>query len=81
MGKSTKKALLLPLTARKKVNLKSPTLNGVELNFSTGTKCFGVILDSKVTWNAHLRKIKEKGIDCIISCRLVKNLDLILSRF
>jgi hypothetical protein len=59
---SPHKTTTAPLTNRRKVEDLGPlTLNGKELKMLGEVKYLGVILDSKLNWNQHLRKIIRKA--------------------
>jgi retron-type reverse transcriptase len=63
------KTTIIPFTRRRKLHLKAPTLNGTQIHFSNETKYLGVILDKKLTWNAHLTRTIKQATVAFWSCK------------
>lgn len=56
------KTAIVPFTRRINIkDLRNPTLGGVTIQFKSEIKYLGVILDKRLTWNSHLKRIKEKA--------------------
>ena len=51
------KTTIVPFTRRRKLHLTAPTLDGMVVDFETEVKYLGVILDQRLTWNSHLKKV------------------------
>ena len=62
------KTVLIPFTRRRKHEVKPPTINGIEINFSSETKYLGVILDEKLSWKLHVEGMKAKAINSLMAC-------------
>jgi hypothetical protein len=39
------------------------------MEFPEETKYLGVVLDSKLLWNSHMKQVKEKAITALMACR------------
>jgi ribonuclease HI len=63
------KTILVPFTTRLKNNLKRPSLNNIEIEFSKEVKYLGVILDSKLNWNSQINNLKLKATKALMSCK------------
>ena len=63
------KTTLVIFTRRRQVNIKAPSLDGVELTFSTQVKYLGIILDNKLNWNNHLEHVVNKATSAFWACR------------
>jgi hypothetical protein len=63
------KTIVIPFTRRRKLSLKNPVVSGVKIEFSKETKYLGVVLDSKLLWNSHTKRVKEKAIKAFMACR------------
>jgi len=65
-----RKTAIVPFTNKRKLdNLIEPTLFGEQIEFSNQVKYLGIILDSKLTWNAHIDYITNKGRNIFWACR------------
>ena len=62
------KAVIVPFTRKRKFNLKTLKLGGVEIPFSEQVKYLGVILDAKLNWNAHLDYAINKAVSALWLC-------------
>jgi hypothetical protein len=49
--------------------LKNPVVSGVKIKFSKETKYLGVVLDNKLLWNSHTKRVKEKAVKALMACR------------
>jgi hypothetical protein len=49
--------------------LKNPVVSGVQIEFSKETKYLGVVLDSKLLWNSHIKRVKDKTVKALMACR------------
>jgi hypothetical protein len=56
------KTIVIPFIRRRKLSLKNPVVSGVKIEFSKETKYLGVVLDSKLLWNSHIKRVKDKTI-------------------
>jgi hypothetical protein len=65
------KTVVIPFTRRLKHNLKEPRMRDVTIKFSEDIKYLGITLDSKLIWNSHMKKIKEKAIMALMAFRRV----------
>ncbi|MCP3661285.1 MAG: hypothetical protein GY696_02130 [Gammaproteobacteria bacterium] len=66
------KTELILFTHRRKIEgFRRPYLNGVELRLSPEVKYLGVILDSKLSWKAHLVHKCKKAIVMLWQCRRI----------
>jgi Reverse transcriptase (RNA-dependent DNA polymerase) len=65
------KTVVIPFTRRLKHNLKEPRMGDVTIKFSEDIKYLGITLDSKLLWNSHMKKTKEKAIMALMACRRV----------
>jgi hypothetical protein len=65
----TAKTIVIPFTRRRKLSLKNTVVSGVQIEFSKETKYLGVVLDSKLLWNSHTKRVKEKAIKALMVCR------------
>lgn len=64
------KTTVVTFTRRRKLEkLIKPKLFGTELDFSTRVKYLGVIIDSKLLWNAHIQKVINKATTTLFYCR------------
>jgi hypothetical protein len=43
----------------------------VQIEFTKETKCLGVVLDSKLLLNSHIKREKEKAIRALMACRWI----------
>lgn len=62
------KIVIVPFTKKRKVNLKSFKIGEVEIQVSSQVKYLGVILDAKLSWNAHLDSTINKAINALWLC-------------
>jgi hypothetical protein len=46
-------------------------MGDVTIKFSEDIKYLGITLDSKLLWNSHMNKTKEKAIMTLMACRRV----------
>jgi hypothetical protein len=46
-------------------------MGDVTIKFSDDMKCLGITFDSKLLWNSHMKKTKEKAIMALMACRRV----------
>jgi hypothetical protein len=46
-------------------------MGDVTINFFEDIKYLGITLDSKLLWNSHMKKTKEKSIMALMACRRV----------
>jgi hypothetical protein len=44
-------------------------MSGVHIKFSKETKYLEVVLDSKLLWNSHIKRVKEKAIKALMAFR------------
>ncbi|XP_055714430.1 uncharacterized protein LOC129808685 [Phlebotomus papatasi] len=63
------KTTLVPFTRRRKVNLDNILLEGTIIEIKQEVKYLGLMLDSKLTWNAHITYITNKAIKALWTCR------------
>lgn len=63
------KTIIVPFTHRRKLHMKAPMLNGIEIKFSNEAKYLGVTLDAKLTWNQHVDKTMAKATASFWACR------------
>ena len=63
------KTTLVPFTKRRKMNLNTLQLDRASLKYSTETKYLGVILDSKLNWNAHTEQVLKKATCAFWICK------------
>jgi Reverse transcriptase (RNA-dependent DNA polymerase) len=63
------KTIVIPFTRRRKLCLKNPVVSGMQIEFSEETKYLGVVLDSKLLWNSHIKRVKDKAIKALMACR------------
>lgn len=56
-----KKTVVVPFTRKRKILLKTLTLDGSALEFSKNVKYLGIILDAKLNWNLHLDQAVQKA--------------------
>ncbi|XP_055698849.1 uncharacterized protein LOC129799159 [Phlebotomus papatasi] len=63
------KTTLVPFTRRRKVNLDNILLEGTIIEIKQEVKYLGLMLDSKLTWNAHITCITNKSIKALWTCR------------
>lgn len=65
------KTTLVIFTRKRNVNIKAPSLDGVQLTFSSRVKYLGVILDKKLNWSEHLEHVVNKATTALWACRRV----------
>jgi Reverse transcriptase (RNA-dependent DNA polymerase) len=65
------KTVVIPFAGRLKHNLKEPRMGDVTIKFSEDIKYLGITLDSKLIWNSHMLKTKEKAIMALLASRRV----------
>lgn len=63
------KTVIVPFTKRRTLNLKKPTLKGVQIEFASEVKYLGVTLDKKLNWNSHLEQAIKKGTTALWACK------------
>ena len=63
------KNTLVAFTRRRHINIKAPSLDGVQLTFSTQVKYLGIIPDSKLNWNQQLEYVANKATSAFWACR------------
>ena len=68
LGINPSKTVLIPFTNRRKYQVKLPRLGDVQINLSDQVKYLGVILDQKLTWNAHIDSIINKATSALWAC-------------
>jgi Reverse transcriptase (RNA-dependent DNA polymerase) len=56
------KTIVVPFTKRRKLCLKNPVVSGVQIEYSKETKYLGVVLDSKLLWDSHIKRVKDKAL-------------------
>ena len=65
------KTVVIPFTRKRKLSLEEPRMGEVTIQFSEDIKYLGVTLDSKLLWNSHIKRTKEKAIKALMACRSV----------
>ena len=65
------KTVVIPFTRRRKLSLTEPRMGEVTIKFSEDIKYLGVTLDSKLLWNSHIKRTKEKAVKALMACRSV----------
>lgn len=67
------KTVLVPFTAMRKFSDKlfKPKFFGKYLNFENHVKYLGMILDSKLTWNEHLKFLVDKARRALFTCKTI----------
>jgi Reverse transcriptase (RNA-dependent DNA polymerase). len=64
------KTVVVPFTRRRNLTgLSEPIIGERGITFSREVKYLGVILDNKLTWNAHLEKVVSKAKQTLCVCR------------
>ncbi|XP_074034177.1 uncharacterized protein isoform X1 [Leptinotarsa decemlineata] len=72
MSVNPSKTVLIPFTKRRKLDDLTPlSLNGVVISFETEVKYLGIVLDKRLTWNAHLEKVLHKARLSLWTCRRI----------
>ena len=67
---STLKTHTVMFTWRRKWEFSEPlTVNGTEISMRNSTKFLGVTLDSKLTWNEHIKNQCKKAKGILMQCR------------
>jgi Reverse transcriptase (RNA-dependent DNA polymerase) len=68
LSKNPMKMVVILFTQRLKHSLKVPRMGEVTIKYSEDTKYIGITLDSKLLWNSHMKKTKEKVIMALMAC-------------
>ncbi|GAB0090086.1 Odorant receptor [Sergentomyia squamirostris] len=63
------KSTIIPFRRRRNLNLNPITLNGCVIEFKKEVKYLGLLLDSKLTWNAHIQYICQKATKTLWICK------------
>ncbi|MVN24507.1 hypothetical protein GO639_04910 [Staphylococcus aureus] len=72
MSVNPSKTVLIPFTKRRKLaDLTILSLNGMVIPFGTEVKYLGIVLDKRLTWNAHLEKVLHKARLSLWTCRRI----------
>jgi hypothetical protein len=61
------KTTLVPFTNRKKISQEPIIINNLPIPYSREVKYLGVILDQRMTWNAHTENLYNKGLKALWS--------------
>ena len=64
-----RKTGVVPFTRRRKHGLTNPVMDGITIEFSEETKYLGVILDKKLSWNSQIKRVKDRAITALMTCR------------
>ena len=62
------KTTLVPFTNRKKISQEPIIINNLPIPYSREVKYLGVILDQRMTWNAHTENLYTKGLKALWTC-------------
>lgn len=66
------KITVVPFTRKRKLDHLIPlNLRGVVVPFANEVKYLGITLDKRLTWNSHLKRIKQKASYSLWTCRRI----------